>query len=98
MLYLDNQNRFLDKEILFLGAVNHTKIHPREIVKGALRHNAAAVILAHNHPSGYMAPSESDKAITRKIIQVLALLEIRVLDHFIIGTHDVLSLAEQELM
>ncbi len=98
VLYLDNQNRFLDKEILFLGTVNHTEIHPREIVKGALRHNAAAVILAHNHPSGYTAPSESDKAITRKIIQALALLEIRVLDHFIIGTHDVLSFAEHGLM
>ena len=98
VFYLDNQNRFLDKETLFLGTVNHTEIHPREIVKGALRHNAAAIILAHNHPSGCTVPSESDKAITRKIIQALALLEIRVLDHFIIGTHDVLSFAEHGLM
>lgn len=98
VLYLDNQNRYIDKETLFLGTVNHTEVHPREIVKGALRHNAAAVILVHNHPSGCTAPSESDKAITRRIAQSLALLEIRVLDHFIIGTRDFLSFAEQGLM
>lgn len=94
MFYLDNQNQFLEKETLFLGTVNH-RSSPACIVKGAIRHNASAVILAHNPPSGCTAPSESDKAIIRKIIEAL---EIRVLDHFIIGTHDVLSFAEHGLM
>ncbi|MBJ8825220.1 DNA repair protein RadC [Citrobacter freundii] len=95
VLYLDNQHRLLEHETLFLGTINHTEIHPREIVKSALRHNAAAVIVAHNHPSGITDASKSDRAITSRIVDALDLVEIRVLDHFIIGNSEALSFAEQ---
>lgn len=85
VLYLDNQNRLLEHETLFLGTINSTEVHPREIVKSALRHNAAAVILAHNHPSGVAEPSRADRLITTNIVKTLDLVKVRVLDHFIIG-------------
>lgn len=93
-LYLDNQNRLLEHETLFLGTINNTEVHPREIVKSALRHNAAAVILAHNHPSGVTDASKADRTITDRIVNALNLVEVRVLDHFIIGDGDTLSFAE----
>jgi DNA repair protein RadC len=93
-IYLDNQNRLLEHETLFLGTINNTEVHPREIVKSALRHNAAAVILAHNHPSGVTDASKADRTITDRIVNVLNLVEVRVLDHFIIGNGDALSFAE----
>lgn len=93
-LYLDNQNRLLQHETMFLGSVNSTEVHPREIVKSALRHNAAAVILAHNHPSGITDASKADRTITDRIVNALNLVEVRVLDHFIIGDGDTLSFAE----
>lgn len=92
-LYLDNQNRLLEHETLFLGTINNTQVHPREIVKSALRHNAAAVILAHNHPSGITDASKADRTITDRIVNALNLVEVRVLDHFIIGD-GTLSFAE----
>lgn len=92
VLYLDNQNRLLEHETLFLGTINSTEVHPREIVKSALRHNAAAVILAHNHPSGVAEPSRADRLITTNIVKTLDLVKVRVLDHFIIGAGDILSL------
>lgn len=95
VLYLDNQHRLLEHETLFLGTISHTEIHPREIVKSALRHNAAAVLIAHNHPSGITDASEADKRITSRIVNALDLIEVRVLDHFIIGNGEVLSFAEQ---
>lgn len=95
VLYLDNQHRLLEHETLFLGTISHTEIHPREIVKSALCHNAAAVIIAHNHPSGVTEASKSDRTITSRIVDALALVEVRVLDHFIIGDGDILSFAEQ---
>ncbi|HHR0843567.1 TPA: RadC family protein [Klebsiella aerogenes] len=95
VVYLDNQHRLLEHETLFLGTINHTEIHPREIVKSALRHNAAAVIVAHNHPSGITEASKSDRTITSRIVAALALVEVRVLDHFIIGDCDTLSFAER---
>ena len=95
VLYLDNQNRLLEHETLFLGTINSTEVHPREIVKSALRHNAAAVILAHNHPSGVTEPSRADRLITTNIVKTLDLVKVRVLDHFIIGAGDVLSFAER---
>lgn len=85
VLYLDNQNRLLEHETLFLGTINSTEVHPREIMKSALRHNAAAVILAHNHPSGVAEPSRADRLITTNIVKTLDLVKVRVLDHFIIG-------------
>ncbi len=94
VLYLDNQHRLLECETLFLGTINSTEIHPREILKAAMRHNAAAVILAHNHPSGLTAPSNADRYITTKIVEVLSLVNVTVLDHFIIGEGKALSFAE----
>lgn len=94
-LYLDNQNRLLEHETLFLGTINNTEVHPREIVKSALRHNAAAVILAHNHPSGITDASKADRTITDRVVNALDLVEVRVLDHFIIGDGDTLSFAER---
>ena len=95
VLYPDNQNRLLEHETLFLGTINSTEVHPREIVKSALRYNAAAVILAHNHPSGVAEPSRADRLITTNIVKTLDLVKVRVLDHFIIGAGDVLSFAER---
>lgn len=85
VLFLDNQHRLIKKEAMFLGSINSAHIHPREIVKTALACNAAAIILAHNHPSGIAEPSAADKQITQKIDQACQLVEVRVLDHFIIG-------------
>lgn len=85
VLFLDNQHRLIKSEEMFLGSINSASIHPREIVKTALEYNAAALILAHNHPSGIADPSESDRQITAKICQACDLIEVRVLDHFIIG-------------
>ncbi|WP_159179732.1 RadC family protein, partial [Klebsiella pneumoniae] len=94
VIYLDNQHRLLEHETLFLGTINHTEIHPREIVKSALRHNAAAVIISHNHPSGITDASKADRAITSRIIEALGLVDVRLLDHFIIGDGEALSFAE----
>ncbi len=94
VLYLDNQNRLLEHETMFLGSVNSTEVHPRKIVKSVLRHNAVAVILAHNHPSGITDASKADRTITDRIVNALNLVEVRVLDHFIIGDGDTLSFAE----
>ena len=95
VLYLDNQNRLLQCETLFTGTINHTEVHPREVVKLALRHNAAAVILAHNHPSGETEPSKQYQHITQHLVKALAIVEVRVLDHLIVGIGDVLSFAER---
>ncbi|MDD5034656.1 MAG: DNA repair protein RadC [Methylococcaceae bacterium] len=84
-LLLDNQHRVIHFEELFRGTIDGASVYPREVVKIALNHNAAAVIFAHNHPSGVAEPSEADKFITQRLKQALGLLDIRVLDHFIIG-------------
>ncbi|EPL8006100.1 RadC family protein [Klebsiella aerogenes] len=94
VLYLDNQNRLLECETLFTGTINHTEVHPREVVKPALRHNTAVVILAHNHPSGETEPSKQDRNITQRLVNALAMVEVRVLDHLVVGGWDVLSFAE----
>ncbi|PJG83715.1 RadC family protein [Caviibacterium pharyngocola] len=85
VLFLDNRHRLIKKEEMFLGTINSAAVYPREIIKTALCYNAAAVILAHNHPSGEAQPSQSDKLITDKIKQAAEIVEVRVLDHFIIG-------------
>lgn len=95
VLYLDNQHRLLEYETLFLGTISHTEVHPREIVKSVLRYNAAAVIVAHNHPSGITDASKADRTITAQIVNALGLVEVRVLDHFIIGNREILSFAER---
>lgn len=95
VLFLDNQHRLLECETLFTGTLNHTEVHPREIVKAALRHNAAAVILAHNHPSGMAEPSKADRLITNSLKSALLLVEVRILDHFVVGRPDIVSFAER---
>jgi DNA repair protein RadC len=97
-LFLDNQHRVIKLDELFRGTIDGASVYPREVVKQALHHNAAAVIFAHNHPSGITLPSQSDKQITEKLKQALALFDIRVLDHFIIGDGDPYSFAEHGLM
>ncbi|HDR2693658.1 TPA: DNA repair protein RadC [Enterobacter bugandensis] len=93
VMYLDNQHCLLERETLFTGTLSHTEVHPREVVKSALKHNAAAVILAHNHPSGTTEISQQDKHVTQRIAKALALVEVRVLDHLVIG-NEVVSFAE----
>lgn len=97
-LFLDNQNRVIQLDELFRGTIDAASIYPREVVKQALRHNAAAVIFAHNHPSGIAEPSIADKLITEKLKQALGLFEIRVLDHFIVGDGEPFSFAEHGLI
>ena len=85
VLFLDNRHRLIKQEEVFLGTINSAEVHPREIIKSALYCNAAAIILAHNHPSGVAEPSIADKQITEKIKKSAELMEIRLLDHFVIG-------------
>lgn len=95
-LWLDAQNRLITSEELFRGTLAQTSVYPREVVKRALHHNAAAVIVAHNHPSGVPEPSPADEALTRVLKEALALVDVRLLDHFIVaGTVPPLSLAER---
>ncbi|PVD39949.1 hypothetical protein C5188_22930 [Serratia liquefaciens] len=98
VLYLNNQNQLLAHETLFTGTISHTEVHPREVVKRALYFNAAAVIFAHNHPSGEVAPSQADKTITQRLVQALMLVEIRVPDHLIVGGRQIFSFAEHGLI
>ncbi|HDX1178458.1 TPA: DNA repair protein RadC [Pasteurella multocida] len=98
VLFLDNQHRLIKQEEMFLGTINSTTIHPREIIKSALFCNAAVLILAHNHPSGNPTPSFSDKMITTKIQAAAELVEIRILDHFVIGKGCYYSFAENRLL
>jgi len=83
---------------LFRGTVDGASVHPREVVKRALAHNAAAVILAHNHPSGVAEPSEADRSITRRLHDALKLVDVRVLDHLIVGGASVVSMAERGII
>lgn len=98
LLYLDTRHRLIHCEDLFRGTLDGASVHPREVVKEALKHNAAAVILAHNHPSGIAEPSQADELITLRLREALALVEIRVLDHLIVAGSDVVSLAERGLL
>lgn len=98
VLFLDNQHRVIRGESLFQGTIDAASVYPREVVKRALELNAAALILAHNHPSGVAEPSQSDRRITRRISDALALVDIRVLDHFVIGDVDIVSFAERGWM
>lgn len=95
VLFLDNQHRLIGRETLFTGTINHTEVHPREVVKAALHHNAAAVILAHNHPSGETEPSQADRHITQRLASALTLVDVRVLDHLVVGGTAIVSFAER---
>ena len=97
-LFLDNRHQVIEFEELFRGTVDGASVHPREVVKAALKRNAAAVILAHNHPSGHPKPSQADQRITTKLKDALALIEIRVLDHIIVGDGEPVSMAELGLI
>ena len=94
VLFLDVKNRLIEARELFRGTLTHTSVYPREVVREALARNAAAVMLAHNHPSGTPEPSESDLLLTRALVQALALVDIRVLDHFVVAGSRVHSFAE----
>jgi DNA repair protein RadC len=98
VVLLDAQNRLLTTEEMFRGTLTQTSVYPREVVKLALRHNAGAVILAHNHPSGVAEPSHADETLTQALKQALALVDIKVLDHFIIAGTGALSFAERGLL
>jgi DNA repair protein RadC len=97
-LYLDNRHRVIQFEELFRGTINGASVHPREVVKKALAHNAAAVIFSHNHPSGVAEPSEADRRITQQLRDALAMVEVRVLDHIVVGDGVTVSFAERGLM
>jgi DNA repair protein RadC len=97
-LWLDAQHRVIACEELFRGTLTQTSVYPREIVKAGLRANAAAVIFAHNHPSGAAQPSQADELLTRNLKDALSLVDIKVLDHFIVAGHQTLSFAERGLL
>ncbi len=97
-IYLDAQHRVISLEEMFRGTLTQTSVYPREVVKAALRANAAAVIFAHNHPSGIAQPSQSDELLTRNLKDALSLVEIKVLDHFIVAGTSALSFAERGLL
>jgi DNA repair protein RadC len=97
-LYLDNQHRLISYEELFYGTIDGASIHPREVVKRVLYHNAAAAIFAHNHPSGVAEPSSADKRITERLQSALMLIDVRVLDHMVVGDVEVVSFAERGLL
>lgn len=97
-LFLSNQHHIVKIEELFQGTIDGAAVYPREVVKRCLAHNAAAVIFAHNHPSGVAEPSQADIAITARLRQALETIEVRVLDHLVIGADTVVSLAERDLL
>lgn len=98
VMFLDCQNRVIAFEVMFVGTLSQTSVYPREVALATLRHDAAAVVLVHNHPSGSTKPSLADEHLTDTLKQVLALVDVRVLDHVIVGGADVLSMAEQGLI
>jgi len=98
VLLLDNRNRVLLWRELFYGTLNQTAVYPREVVKLALQHNAAALILVHNHPSGHPEASDADVALTRQLKQAMALIDVRIPDHFIVAGDHTVSMAERGLL
>jgi len=98
VIFLDAQHKVLKCEELFRGSLTQTAVHPREVVKAALFANAAAVIFAHNHPSGVAQPSQSDELLTRNLKEALALVEVKVLDHFVVAGTQAISFAERGLL
>ncbi|SES72248.1 DNA replication and repair protein RadC [Nitrosomonas marina] len=97
-IFLDAKHHMIATDELFTGTLTQASVYPREVVKRALYHNAAAIIFAHNHPSGSAEPSQADKTLTLTLKKALDLVDVKVLDHFIIGKNEVLSFAEQNLM
>ena len=97
VLFLDNRNRVISFDRMFNGTIDGASVYPREVVRAAINHNAAAVIFAHNHPSGVAEPSNADEQITKRLKDALALIDVRVLDHFVVGD-EVVSFAERGLI
>jgi DNA repair protein RadC len=97
-IYLDNRHRLIAFEELFRGTVDRAQVHPREVLRQALLHNASAVIVAHNHPSGVLEPSPADDFITRRLKDLLALMDVRIVDHIIVGDSRCYSFAEHGLL
>lgn len=97
VLFLDNQNRLIRTEKMFFGTINQANVYPREVVKAALRCNAAAIIVAHNHPSGSCTPSESDRKLTQRIEMACDLVDVRFVDHIIVGKGDYFSFTEEKV-
>ena len=97
-LFLDTRHRVIDYEELFRGTIDGASVHPREVVRRALQHNAAAVIFAHNHPSGIAEPSQADQRLTRRLSEALGLIDVRVLDHFVIGDRAAVSFAQRGML
>ena len=95
VLWLDNQHRLIAHDTLFLGTINTITVHPREVVRAGLKHNAAAAVLSHNHPSGEAEPSKADQRITERLKQALDLVDIRLLDHLVVGGMDIISFSER---
>ncbi|CAI2039792.1 DNA repair protein RadC [Serratia fonticola] len=95
VMYLDNQHRLIECETLFTGTLGSVSVYPREIARQALTYNAASLILAHNHPSGMAEPSQADRSLTDKVIAALLLIDVRVLDHLVIGHGESVSFAER---
>ena len=98
VLFLDTQNRLVATEEMFSGSLKETSVYPREVLKRALHHNAASVIFAHNHPSGIAQQSQADELLTKQLKQALALVDVRVLDHFIVSGNNTLSFSERGLL
>ena len=98
VMFLDNRHRVIQFERMFRGTIDGCSVHPREVARACLQHNAAAVIIAHNHPSGEPEPSRADIALTKRLVEALALLDIRVLDHIVIGGTTHVSFAERGLI
>ncbi len=97
VVYLDNRHHVLRYQELFYGTLNGATVHPREVVKSALKHNAAAVIIAHNHPSGIAEPSQADTSLTVKLKEALNMVEVRLLDHLVIGDGEFVSMSDRGL-
>ena len=97
VVYLDNRHHVLSYQELFYGTLNGATVHPREVVKSALKHNAAAIIIAHNHPSGVAEPSHADTTLTAKLKESLGLVEVRLLDHLVIGDGEFVSMSDRGL-
>ena len=98
VLYFDAQHRLIDADELFRGTLTHTIVYPREVVKGALARNAAALAVAHNHPSGEVEPSRADEMLTQTLKSALSLVDVRVIDHFVVAGDQVISFAERGLV
>lgn len=97
-IFLDNRHRILAFEILFQGTLNSTAVYPREVVKRALAHNAAAIVYAHNHPSGVAEPSRADELLTQRLKEALGLVDVRTIDHIVVGAGETVSFAERGLI